>query len=228
VRSRDEIELEVRRLLARELHDRIAQTLTGMLVDVENFKSEQVEWNDVLRQLDTVQNSTRQVLSSLRQVIHDLRGEDDGGSFIDAVRMLVERFQEKTRISVDLSVGPGWPQHIAPPAALNLYRIVEEALANVRMHSSASAVLISLDGRSESELSLVVSDDGRGLDTDVSRPVGQGTVGMKERALFLGGILRIDSVPGGGTTVRAVFPDRLLVSQDPLRSMPLAAKGISA
>src|SRR2546423_4994182 len=64
------VEEDVRRLVARELHDRVAQTLTGMLVDVENFKSEQVGWDDVIRQMDTIQTSTRQVLSSLRQLLH--------------------------------------------------------------------------------------------------------------------------------------------------------------
>src|SRR5437660_6384017 len=70
------IEKDVRRLLARELHDRVAQTLTGMLVDVENFKSQPVAWDDVITQLDTIQSSTRQVLTNLRQLLHDLRGEE--------------------------------------------------------------------------------------------------------------------------------------------------------
>ena len=72
---RADVEKDVKRLVARELHDRVAQTLTGMLIDVENFKIEPVEWNDVLRQLDTIQESTREVLTNLRQLLHDLRGE---------------------------------------------------------------------------------------------------------------------------------------------------------
>ncbi len=67
------IEQDVRRLLARELHDRVAQTLTGMLVDVENFKTEQVGWEDVVKQMDIVQDSTRKVLMAIRQLLHDLR-----------------------------------------------------------------------------------------------------------------------------------------------------------
>src|SRR5690348_5472250 len=83
------VEEEVRRLVARELHDRVAQTLTGMLVEVENFKSEQVGWQDVVQQLDVIQSSTREVLSSIRQLLHDLRGEEGlGGSFVDSVRQL--------------------------------------------------------------------------------------------------------------------------------------------
>jgi len=201
------IERAVRTQLARELHDRVAQTLTGMLVDVENFKSQQVGWDDVIKEMETVQTSTRQVLSSLRHLLHDLRGEEQGSeTFVDALGTLIARFEEKTTISTKLDVRPGWPAVLTPPASLNLYRIVEEALANVRMHSGAHTVRIVLESCAEDEIALIVKDDGRGVDTDVSRPVGLGTVGMKERALILGGQLQIESEAGAGTTVHAVFP----------------------
>ena len=208
------IEREIRRMVARELHDRVAQTLTGMLVELENFKANEVEWADVIRQLDVVQGSTRQVLASLRQLLHDLRGEQGtGDNFVEALGTLIARFEQKTQIAAQLEVGPGWPNSLTPPASLNLYRIVEEALANVRMHSGARKVRVVLEPRSEKELVLDVNDDGRGLDMDVSRPVGLGTVGMKERALFLGGQLRIESVPDGGTRILAVFPKDQLVPE---------------
>lgn len=216
------IEEDVKRLVARELHDRVAQTLTGMLVDLENFKSEQVGWEDVIRQLDSVQNSTRQVLTSLRQLLHDLRGEESlGDSFVDAVGALTVRFEEKTRINTRLTVLPGWPSALTPPASVNLYRIIEEALANVRMHSGAQAVKVVLQPHSESELSVAVGDDGRGLDVDPARPVGLGTVGMRERALFLGGQLSVDSPVGGGTTVLGIFPRDLITPRDPLMTWDL-------
>jgi signal transduction histidine kinase len=219
------IEDDVRRMVARELHDRVAQTLTGMLVDVENFKTQQVGWDDVLRQMDMVQTSTRQVLSSLRQLLHDLRGEDqftDG--FVDALGALIVRFEEKTSISAELDVKPGWPKSLTPPANLNLYRIVEEALTNVGMHSGAHTVRVVLELPSENELGLEVDDDGRGIDTDASRPMGMGTVGMKERALFLGGQLRIESQAGGGTRVRAVFPKELLIPHESTSLVKVAGR----
>jgi signal transduction histidine kinase len=217
------VEEDVKRLVARELHDRVAQTLTGMLIDLENFKTEPVGWNDVLRQLDLVQDSTRQVLTNLRQLLHDLRGEESvGDSFVTEVGALVSRFEERTRISAQLTVLPGWPESLTRPASLNLYRIIEEALANVQMHSGAHAVHIVLQPHSENELSVLIGDDGRGLDTDGSRRLGLGTVGMKERALLLGGQLRIESQIGDGTTVRAVFPKELLaVEHDEPKEIPV-------
>jgi two-component system sensor histidine kinase UhpB len=206
------IEEDVRRVVARELHDRVAQTLTGMLVELENFKTEPVGWDDVLRQLDTVQDSTRQVLQSLRELLHDLRGEASvSDSFVGAVGALAARFEEKTRISAELSVVPGWPPSLTTPAAVNLYRIVEEALANVRRHSGARAVRIVLEPYSETKVSLMVGDDGRGVEADPHRPEGMGTRGMRERAVLLGGELRIDSHVGDGTMVHGIFPRNLLI-----------------
>ena len=205
------VEDQLRRLVARELHDRVAQTLTGMLVEVENFKSEQVDWKDVVHQLDLIQTSTREVLASIRELLHDLRGEHAlGGGFVDAVRTFGTSFTAKTGITVQIEVREGWPQTLNGAASLNLFRIVEEALANVRMHSGAHAVEVELGEHSESEVSLMIRDDGRGVDTDPARPAGLGTIGMRERAVFLGGKLRIDSEMGRGTVIQAVFPKRLL------------------
>jgi signal transduction histidine kinase len=211
------VEDEVRRLVARELHDRVAQTLTGMLVDVENFKSEQVAWQDVVQQLDLIQSSTRQVLSSIRQLLHDLRGEEPlSVGFVEAVNQLVTRFEAKSGIHAQIEVTQGWPDTLNPQASLNLYRIIEEALSNIRMHSGAHSVRIVLGPHAENELRIIVADDGRGLDTDPSRPVGLGTIGMRERAMFLGGHIRIESEDGRGTNVSAMFPKDLLIPHDPV------------
>jgi signal transduction histidine kinase len=208
----DDAESEVRRLVARELHDRVAQTLTSMLVEVENFKSEQVGWQDVLQQLDTIQSSTRQVLGSIRQLLHDLRGEDTfSGGLAETLGSLIARFAEKTGIKTELDLKPGWPEALTPTATLNLYRIVEEALANVRLHSLARNARVVVGPETDTEFGVSVSDDGRGLDTHPSRPVGLGTIGMRERAMLLGGQLSIESDGSWGTRVQARFPTALLV-----------------
>jgi signal transduction histidine kinase len=218
------IEDDVRRLVARELHDRVAQTLTGMLVDLENFKSQQVGWDDVLQELEAVQKSTRSVLNNLRQLLHDLRGEDSvGDSFVAAVGDLVARFEQKTSITAKLSVSPDWPAVLTPPASLNLYRIIEEALANVRMHSGARLVRIVLRPHSETELAIEVDDNGRGVDAIGPRRAGLGTIGMRERALLVGGRLRIEGQEGSGTTVHAIFPRDQVTSDAPLRLLTVEA-----
>jgi len=195
-------------MLARELHDRVAQTLTTMLIELENFKVEQTGRQSVLRQLGELQESTRDVLTNLRHVLYDLRGEtgiEEG--FADAVRALLTRFQERTHVDVLLSVSPSWPSRLRSQTALNLYRIIEEALTNVRRHSGAGMVEVALGPALGSQLAISVRDDGRGAESATGdREPGMGMLGMQERAVILGGRLEFESSAGGGTTVRAIIP----------------------
>src|SRR6202162_4119206 len=126
---------------ARELHDRVAPTPTTKLIELENFKVEQSGRQSVLRQLGELQVSTRDVLDNLRHVLYDLRGETRiEERFADAVRLLLARFQERTRVNVLLSVSPGWPLRLRAAAALNIYRIFEGALSNGGMKGGARLV----------------------------------------------------------------------------------------
>jgi len=200
-------------MLARELHDQVAQTLTTMLIELENFKVEQTGRQGALRQLDELQESTRDVLTNLRRVLYDLRGEtgvEEG--FADAVRLLLARFEERTHVRVSLSVSPAWPKRLRSQAALNLYRIIEEALTNVRMHSGAGLVEVALSPAVGSNFAVSVKDDGRGADSAAGdRTPGMGVLGMQERAVILGGRLEVESVAGGGTTVRAILSKEQLI-----------------
>lgn len=201
---------EIRRALARELHDRVAQTLTTMLIELENFKVEQTGRQSVIRQLGELQESTRDVLSNLRHVLYDLRGEtgiEEG--FAEAIRVLLARFQERTHVRAHLSVSPSWPSRLRSQAALNLYRIIEEALNNVRLHSGARLVEVALGSGVGGQLAIEVRDDGRGAVSD--RAPGLGVLGMRERAVILGGRLEVESVAGVGTTVRAILPKEQII-----------------
>lgn len=199
---------EIRRMLARELHDRVAQTLTSMLIELENFKVEQTGNQTVVREVIGLQQSTRDVLNNLRHVLYELRGQDASEeSFVDTVRSLVVRFQEKTQARAVLSVTPTWPENVRSAVALNLLRIVEEALTNVRLHSEAQLVEVVLGAGTDGWFFVEVKDDGRGSDSEIGkRKPGLGLLGMRERALILGARLDVQSIPGGGTSVRASLP----------------------
>ncbi len=204
---------EIRRSLARELHDRVAQTLTSMLIELENFKIEQIGNQSVLREVDVLQESTRDVLNNLRHVLYDLRGHtgtEEG--FVDAVRALLVRFQEKTHVKAILSISPSWPPSLRSPAALNLLRIIEEALTNVRLHSGARLVEVALGPAVDGHFAVEVRDDGRGAESDAGhRAPGMGVLGMRERAVILGGRLEVETAAGGGTTIRAILPKEQLI-----------------
>ena len=204
---------EIRRSLARELHDRVAQTLTSMLIELENFKIEQMDNQRVVTEVDGLQESTRDVLNNLRHVLYDLRGHtgtEEG--FVESVRALLVRFQEKTNVKSILSISPSWPPSLRSPAALNLLRIIEEALTNVRLHSGARLVEVALGPAVDGQFAVEVRDDGRGTESDAGhRSPGLGTLGMRERVLILGGRLEVESAAGGGTTVRAILPKEQLI-----------------
>jgi two-component system sensor histidine kinase UhpB len=202
-----ETESEVKRQLARELHDSVAQILTLMVVDMENFKLDQAGQDQVVERVDSLQESTRAVLHNLRQVLYDLREEPSTESgFIQQVRTLLARFEGSTGIRSILNVSSEWPSRLSSATAHNLYRIVEEALNNVRLHSGAGRVDVELAANGDG-VELTVQDDGRGLPPgDGGRRQGMGMMGMRERAVLLGGELDVISSGSGGTTVKAVVP----------------------
>lgn len=205
------LEDDLRRLLARELHDRVAQTLSTMLIELELFKAEQHGRQSVLRQMDALQQSTREVLSSLREVLYDLRSDEGeiGNSFADALKMLVDRVSERSSIQAKLVVSDEWPKRVKSPAALNVYRIIEEALTNARQHSGATEANVVLADTVD-QFVVVVTDNGRGIEVNESVPLGMGMLGMRERALFLGADLKVTSYAGSGTALTLHIPRQTL------------------
>src|ERR1700694_6322324 len=137
----------IKQHVARELHDRVAQTLTGMLIELETFKVQQFGRESVLREATELQDSTRQVLQSIREMLYDLRGEPASEeSFVSVLQGLLSRFEERTRIAVELMVSPSWAKKVRSAAALNLYRIVEEALTNILLNSGVRSGRVAFEG----------------------------------------------------------------------------------
>jgi two-component system, NarL family, sensor histidine kinase UhpB len=199
-------ESEVKRRLARELHDSVAQILTVMVVDLESFKRDQAAHHVVVERAESLQASTREVLHNLRQVLYELRDEPSTESdFVQRLRTLLNRFAATTGTRTELTVSGAWPAQLEATTAHNLHRIVEEALNNVRLHSGATAVGVELTASGD-DIELTVRDDGRGvLPLDGVRP-GMGMMGMRERAVLLGGGLDVSNDSRGGTTVRTIIP----------------------
>ena len=199
----------IREHLARELHDRVAQTLTSMLIDLEQFEADQTGRAGVLQQIDQLQEWTRDALVNVRDLVYDLRGEAASVvEFPDLLRTtLLEPFARRTGIAVRMLVTDAWPVQLPAAAAMDLYRIVQEALQNAYRHSGARQIEISLGLNAIAQLiEVTVTDDGRGLPAVGELRPGRGLVGMRERAVLMGGELETTALPSGGTSIRVVIP----------------------
>ena len=205
------VEKRVRAHLARELHDRVAQSLTVMLMEMENFKHTQQGRESVIQEVVALQDSTREVLLNVRELLYDLRGESGiDKDFLGVLRSgLLHRFSEGTGIPVTLT-HTAWPTRLPRQATVNLYRILQEALNNVRLHSGATAVAVAFAQGPDGGLAMTVSDDGRGFEEVDAFRAGMGMLGIRERAMLLGGMAKVTSATGGGTSVQVLFPRQSL------------------
>lgn len=199
----------VKRELARELHDQVVQDLTAMLIDLENFKRGPFDSHSTVIQVDSVQGSLRAMLGRMRGMLYGLRGEDTWeADFAETLRVFAVQYNKKTGVRVLIRVSREWPDPIRKPTAQQLARIVQEAVNNARQHGGAKAVRVSLriaDGRFAR---VIIQDDGRGMPGDdhgLAQP-GMGMLGMRERALLVGGSLTVESIPGRGTSIRVTVP----------------------
>src|SRR5260370_1383113 len=186
--------------LARELHDQLAQPLTGMLVQTEVFMRKQQGNRDVVDQLDYLKTSVREVLNNMRQILCDLRGEPglSNGLAQSLAEGLLATYMLRTGIKVNLWVSKSWPASLPPETSIHLYRIIQEALTNAHKHGGAGSVQGALPASRER---LVVKIPGRGrgnawVDKKASR-VGMG--GMREAAALCGGFVTLPSGAAGRT-----------------------------
>jgi two-component system nitrate/nitrite sensor histidine kinase NarX len=127
------------------------------------------------------------------------------------LRWLVDEFQSKSGIQVELILADGQPATaLAPTVEVQLLRIIQEALTNIRKHARAQHVRVSLQSGPAS-VEVTIEDDGVGFEPDV--PAGDGrTFGlriMRERGKEIGGVLEVSSAPGRGTYIRVQAPGSL-------------------
>ena len=142
--------------------------------------------------------------SGLRSAIYDLRHEKER-PFLESVESLMELHQQAPHErEIRLIVEEGVPVSLPSKESVELLRILQEALANVRRHSGASNVEVRLRADDEA-LQIEVADDGRGFDPGSAR-AGIGLVGMRERVEGLGGKLEVRSHPGEGTKITVRVP----------------------
>ena len=209
-----------RRRIARELHDDVGQTLTAVMLQVESLARAIPE--GLRDQLDELRETARSGTEEVRRIANRLLPEalEDLG-LQSALAALATAVGEQARIRVERRLEPDLP--ISREQELAIYRIAQEALTNVVRHADATVVRLTLE-RSGRDVALTIRDDGRGLPPGGSG-ASHGIRGMRERAVLIGGRLRLTQPPGGGTEVQLLVP---LTHEPPARRDAAVAGGVSA
>lgn len=197
-----------RRRIARDLHDGPAQTLASMMIRMDLI---QRLWdNDVNRiyeEIENIKQMSAESLSDIRRIMFDLKPtlihEDD---FSSTLKDYFRDYETKYHLDIDFVVFGGNKKYdLSLETAL--FRMVQEAITNVRKHAGVKKILAKMEDNGKT-LTLVVKDEGAGFDVEkaAKKSESYGIIGMKERAELLGGKVEIISSPGNGTQVIITVP----------------------
>ena len=200
-----ETQEEERRVLSRELHDEVGQSLSAILVGLSNL-SAAVRAN-ARGQMENEVKTLRQIVEATVKMVRNitllLRPSmlDDLG-LIPALEWQAREVSRQTGLRVDVAAG-GVSDELPEEFKTCIYRVVQEALHNVARHAAANSVRIVAQ-QEPGRLLLSIQDDGRGF--DVKRSRGLGLLGMEERVAHLDGTLELVSEPGKGTLISVILP----------------------
>jgi signal transduction histidine kinase len=207
-RARELSVAEERNRLARDLHDSVTQTLFSLSLAAETAAAVRGTDPDKLAgELDRVRLLTGTALTELRSLVETLRPPDvDAEGLAASLRKRVALLRRVHDVPIELTVR-GAARRPGRTVEREVLQVANEALANALQHAGAARIAVSLE-LADRLVRLAVSDDGAGFDrAEVARSSRRlGLTSMRERAEALGGVLRVDSAPGEGTTVTLEVP----------------------
>lgn len=202
---------EERKRISRELHDVIAQSLTGINLRLELVKRENcASIQDLREKIAQTQQLVSQSVDTVHRFARDLRPAmlDDLG-LIPALETYFKDFTQQSGLQVNLKSEAG-VEELGNIGRTVLYRVVQEALTNVVRHARATSVDVRLQ-KLDGILSMTITDNGQGFameDTSIEKSSSRrlGMLGMRERLEIVGGTFSVASVPGQHTTVKVAIP----------------------
>ncbi|MFO8102089.1 MAG: GAF domain-containing sensor histidine kinase [Dehalococcoidia bacterium] len=205
------VQEEERERIARELHDEVSQSLTGLAFNAEAVLSRlPQEVGEIKGSLEEIRDLAIRTLDEIHRVVYQLRPSllDDLG-LVAAVQWLADHYLEEAGIKV-LFETVGTERSLPAEAEITLFRITQEAITNIVRHAVAESVSIAVEFRDHSA-AVHIEDDGQGFSVEEvtgSSETGRGLglLGMKERAELIEGYLKIEAHPGQGTRVYAEVP----------------------
>ncbi len=201
--AREAGQLEERRRMAREIHDTLAQGLTGIVTQLQ--AADLAAEPERAERLAKVHTLAKDSLSEARRAVQALRPEPLDSGLPDALAELGRRFADTAGTPVRTET-TGEARPLLPELEVTLYRVAQEALANAGKHARASRVDVTLS-YSDDVVMLDIVDDGAGFAPgDRGDGTGFGLEAMRQRVHRVAGTLAIESTPGGGTAVNAQVP----------------------
>ncbi len=183
--------------LAREMHDVLGQSLTVLKMDLSRIKKEIVtSGSDIVGQLDSASELIDETIAKVKTISTELRpGVLDKFGLTAAIEWLCGEFQSRSGIKCNCELTDE-DQLISPGQSTTLFRILQEALANIARHSEASNVSIVLNV-DQSEILMTIADDGKGItEEQIAAPDSLGLLGMRERTDMLHGTFSAQGRPG--------------------------------
>ena len=211
--ERQSATLAERDRIARELHDSLAQVLgsTHLRLRMLLARPELTDRPKVATELDALADVCEEAYRDVREAILGLREASRGGrGLLTALAAYLEKFSQQSGVPVDLEATVGDEPGLSTSSEIQVIRVIQEALTNVRKHARASRAHVRVtEAPGGDGLMIVVEDDGRGFDPSLvraHRDGGYGLATMKERTELAGGSLTIDSGPGRGSRVIAIVP----------------------
>jgi signal transduction histidine kinase len=196
--------LDERQRMAGEIHDTLAQGLTGIIAQLEAVRRAR-RTGDWERHLDSARELARDSLSEARRSVQALRPEIlEDARLPEAIGAMAERWSRNAAVPVNVEV-TGEPKPLLAEIEVTLFRVAQEALANVAKHAAAGKAGLTLSYMDDVVL-LDVRDDGVGFSTGTNGHGGYGLTGMRRRLSHVAGSLEVESGPGEGTAVNATVP----------------------
>jgi two-component system nitrate/nitrite sensor histidine kinase NarX len=198
-----------RNMIANELHDSLAQTLASLRFQVrilDETLQPTSEYTAIMG-IERVENGLDEAYTDLRELIAHCRVPIEQQGLLPSIDRVVSKFREETGIHILLQCECQVPD-IPANMEMNVYRIVQEALTNIKKHAKAHIVRVLLNCDDQGNFRVLIENDGKGFDKDaIQSKAGQhlGLTIMQERARHLGGELRIESELEEGTRVELKF-----------------------
>ena len=202
--------MQERERLSRDLHDGVAQLVAQLLLRLDTITElvEAARPREAGAELERLRGVADELYLEIGESITGLRTSVRERGLVRALQDYADQFEERHRIRTSLRAGDA-ADRLPPLAALQVFRLVQEALTNVRKHAGASEATVTLAALGLDHVRVVIADDGRGFapgpqTNGRARPLG--LTSMRERVEVLGGTLHVDSQPGAGTRVTATIP----------------------